>query len=89
MRSTVILTENPAGRCDARPQMAGIILPEGNDKFDKFRHLPCAGAMEQLAICLLFRQWRASPQGIEEGRRGASMVLRQRSVEKGKIYGSV
>ena len=89
MRSTAILPENPAARGDARQTVAGIILPEGNDKFDKFRRLPCAGAMEQLAICLLFRQWRASPQGIEEGRRGASMVLRQRSVEKGKIYGSV
>ena len=89
MRSTAIRPENPAGRCDARPQMAGIILPEGNDKFDKFRRHPCAGATEQLAICLFFRQWRASPQGIEDGRRGASMVLRQRSVEKGKIYGSV
>ena len=89
MRSTTIRPENPAARGDASRHEAGIILPEGNDKFDKFRRHPCAGATEQLAICLFFRQWRASPRGIEEDRRGASMVLRQRSVEKGKIYGSV
>lgn len=70
-------------------QVAGIILPEGNDKFAKFRRGACAGKTEQLAICALFRQWRASPRGIEESRRGACMVLRQRSAGKGKNYGSL